>query len=529
MATLADVRAKHPEYSDMTDQQLADGLYKKFYSDMPRAEFDQKVGLQPTAPAPQQPVAPQDPAQSPNLLDSTLATVNGLTGSVPFLQQASDGLVAIGQTAGDMLANRPGSVSSHFAENQASRQRVAEKAPIAQTLGDLAGTIGTTALLPQNAARLPGKLVQGALGMAGYEGARSLSKGNTGGTVLADMGLGAAGGALAPIAGAAVEKAGAGVAKGLTNIVQNKLTKAATASAPSARELAQASRDMFQAADNAGVSVNADKFVKLVGGLAQSAQKDHINETLDPKAFATFGHLVTIAKSALDGTRPLTLSDLHTIRQIAQRAAVSTEGRDAMFANRIVDGIDQFMTKGDGLIGGTAKDLMSGISTWARSKKVGLLETAMQKAENYPSGLESGLRAQFKSLLNNKATANLFTPVERQAMQDVVGGAAPVKALRLLGMFKGFGGAGLGAMLGTAFGPLGTGIGTAVGGAAGVAGKKITEKATEAAATRAAKIVATPNIPAAKQLPNLLAPAAMPLNILIRGGAPAALAQIVQR
>lgn len=51
MATIAEIRAKYPQYSDMSDAALADALYKKFYSDMPRADFDAKVGLQ-AAPAP---------------------------------------------------------------------------------------------------------------------------------------------------------------------------------------------------------------------------------------------------------------------------------------------------------------------------------------------------------------------------------------------------------------------------------------------------------------------------------------------
>jgi hypothetical protein len=47
MADLAEIRQKHPEYSDLSDQALADGLYRKFYSDMPREQFDAKVGLKP--------------------------------------------------------------------------------------------------------------------------------------------------------------------------------------------------------------------------------------------------------------------------------------------------------------------------------------------------------------------------------------------------------------------------------------------------------------------------------------------------
>lgn len=51
MASLAEVRAQFPQYSDLNDQQLADGLYRKFYSDLPRDQFDQKIGLQQTTAA----------------------------------------------------------------------------------------------------------------------------------------------------------------------------------------------------------------------------------------------------------------------------------------------------------------------------------------------------------------------------------------------------------------------------------------------------------------------------------------------
>lgn len=47
MATLAEIRQKYPQYSDMSDGALADALHKKFYSDMPRGDFDAKVGIQP--------------------------------------------------------------------------------------------------------------------------------------------------------------------------------------------------------------------------------------------------------------------------------------------------------------------------------------------------------------------------------------------------------------------------------------------------------------------------------------------------
>src|SRR5262249_18604437 len=36
-------RERFPEYDDLTDQQLTDKLYSRFYSTMPRTEFDAKI------------------------------------------------------------------------------------------------------------------------------------------------------------------------------------------------------------------------------------------------------------------------------------------------------------------------------------------------------------------------------------------------------------------------------------------------------------------------------------------------------
>lgn len=59
MATIAEIRAKYPQYADMPDAALADALHKKFYADMPQNEFNAKIGLTPSAPT-----APQAPSQT---------------------------------------------------------------------------------------------------------------------------------------------------------------------------------------------------------------------------------------------------------------------------------------------------------------------------------------------------------------------------------------------------------------------------------------------------------------------------------
>src|SRR5262249_16046376 len=40
---IANFRQRHPQYKNWSDAQLADALYKKFYSNMPREQFDKKI------------------------------------------------------------------------------------------------------------------------------------------------------------------------------------------------------------------------------------------------------------------------------------------------------------------------------------------------------------------------------------------------------------------------------------------------------------------------------------------------------
>jgi hypothetical protein len=53
MTTIADIRKQFPQYSDLSDTDLAKGFYSKYYSDMPYDEFSSKIGL--VAPTPKLP------------------------------------------------------------------------------------------------------------------------------------------------------------------------------------------------------------------------------------------------------------------------------------------------------------------------------------------------------------------------------------------------------------------------------------------------------------------------------------------
>lgn len=326
------------------------------------------------------------------------------------------------------------------------------------------------------------------------------------------------------IVGAAAPLAFEAGGKLVNNFLQNRATSAAIKNAPSAADLKQASSSLFKSVDQSGVTVDTNKFSGLVNQLAQDAKKMRINPSLDPKATGAYEELIGALADVQKNGGALTISDIHTLRQIAQKAAISTEGRDAMFANKIVDGLDNFVTQSGNLVvpanrlgsgSNAGNDLMKAISTWGQARRVGLIEEAIYKAGNQASGVENGLRIQFRQLLQNKKTRSLFTKAEIQALEKVANGTGTANIARLIGKF-GFGGGSASNMLGGTIGAsaglgLGGPLGAVIAAVLGTGAKKLSGVMTEKAAERAARVVATPNIPQIVRNPRRIQSTTIPL------------------
>lgn len=354
----------------------------------------------------------------------------------------------------------------------------------------------------------------------------------------------AKGAAFGGVAGAVVPVLAKKAGDMIGGALQNSATNAAIKAAPSSAELKDAARTMFKSVDQSGVTVDTNKFSQLVQGLVSQAKKDRINPNLDPKATGAYEELIGALSDVQKNGGALTVSDMHTLRQIAQKAAVSAEGRDSMFANRIVDALDNFVTSPGSMNlppnrlgqGGNAagNELMKAISTWGRARRTSLIENAIYKAGNAASGTENGLRVEFRKLLQNDKTRALFSQAEIQALEKVANGTPMTNAMRLLGHFGFDFGSGrnfLGGIIGAGSGAaIGGPLGALAVGAAGTGARKAAQVLTGKAAERAARVVATPNIPNVGKLNVPMLPGApfsfplidnqakKPVSITIRGG-----------
>lgn len=113
MASIQEVRQKFPQYNDMNDQQLADALYTKYYSDLPRDQFNASIGLS-------GPVNPTDQAVEESRLMPRVQGAIEQGASLGF----ADEVGAAGAATGAFLKNLPQGLS---AASEAAGKRYDEK------------------------------------------------------------------------------------------------------------------------------------------------------------------------------------------------------------------------------------------------------------------------------------------------------------------------------------------------------------------------------------------------------------------
>jgi hypothetical protein len=207
MASITEIRQQFPQYNDMSDTQLADAMYKTHYADMPRAQFDAKIGMAaPEADKPERTFgqrfsdvsagveqAPYDILQSAAELGARGLDATGITtDALPKLKQAFEQ----GNQTGAELAGADR--NSGFYKGGRIAGQVAATLPLSE-LNVLRGA-GLAAKLP-TLARIGDAAGQGAA-------AAALTSNSSDAPLGDQMALGAIGGAALPMAGAALKLGG---------------------------------------------------------------------------------------------------------------------------------------------------------------------------------------------------------------------------------------------------------------------------------------------------------------------------------
>jgi hypothetical protein len=518
MAGLADFRAQHPEYNDMSDNALADSLHAKFYSDMPKDTFDAKMGLSANPPGPQ-----------PSTLDQIEASpvgraVHDIGGSVvggaakmatmfPLLAGAKPGVDMIsnaieGQYQGALARNRntPGYAAARQGADTMASQRGAGGftdqmlAPFNPTLAGLSGLLmrpnaQAGALDSANAAADAQTAAQDAYRKANPK--TSMAAGVLGGMLAAPK---------LPIP-----------------------TPGQTA--PSIADLNSAKDAAYSAVDNSPMKIASPEIKKMVVDLrGELAKRGLTEDTMSGLAPRTNTALTSLENAAGSDQ---TLQGMEMQRRIAGAAAGSIDKTDRAAARIIQDHIDDFVTnlQPSQLSGPVDQQALNALPVARdlakRSFKTQQIQGIIDKAGNNStgfaqSGYENALRSGFRKLLNNDRAIARFSPVERAAIKQVATGGSALSATNLLRQVGKLSPQGAIPLLAETGAVLAGGPQMLAVPAAGLTGRMGATALTKAAAMKALNTAALGNtaaaIPSASMLslPSLPAAGSLPYGLLLQ-------------
>lgn len=461
----------------------------------------------------------------PDMMESVVTWLENAGGNIPIAGPVLQGI-------GDGVTTGVGSLVTGKSQQQLrqdledARHRRASKYPMTAASGSLTGTMapfmipGANALLGFGGKFIP-DLGKAALANQGLYTADQLVRGN-GGVEATGYGIPAIAGMAGRTAGEIVTKAGQGVANWATNNAQRAATKAVVKDAPKAADIRTMASGLFETSKSSGIGVKGDIFARAANAWAARAKGMDIDPDLDGEAMTLFMRVYSRAREAMsNGT--VSIAQLHNLRQLANDVAQgAAKDRTKGLARIVIGGLDDLignlkapmMTFPANRLGGAAnpgKQLKDAIGLWAQGKKLALLEEAITKADFQKSGLENGLRLAFLGLLKNPETRRQFTKPELLAIRAVAKGTPLSNIMTLAGKLglahNNVVGATLGALLG------GVPMMLAATGA-----RKVSEKMAQGAADFATKVVGSRvPIPVVPQSRNLLAPAAVPADLLTRG------------
>ena len=186
MPTLSEIREKYPQYSDMSDKELADSLHGKYYSDIPIDEYYSKVGLKQTKefpPAKEAEVTQKSEPQTEHDAIVRYGLKDPLAGLLNF---GSRGATSAGNLAIGLINKLGGNLPKQESADFSEILGLPKEKNMGDVIGQFAGEMAPALLAPEteipwvsNALmKLPawGKYLKTALGNAVTQGAIAASQ-----------------------------------------------------------------------------------------------------------------------------------------------------------------------------------------------------------------------------------------------------------------------------------------------------------------------------------------------------------------
>lgn len=456
MPTIPEIRAKFPQYNDMSDDDLAEGLHKKYYSDMPFGEFAGKIGYRRNwsdIPGQAKEAAPDD----------ARGMIQGLGHAVMNPTETVTGLASLASGAINNAVPQLSSVDAWLAEQglkePSNPEVVAQQRQAASQMGaNIADTLTTKEGFKHYIAKSP------------VSAATDIAAALTG--------------------GAALTRRAAGVT---TKGTLKERTKAA----PSAETIASETKQKFADIRAGDHQLPADKFRPARDELLQYLKGEGITATDAPQATNQVNRLTDVLPAQKPAEpfknvygitqhpvpqpdmRSVPFNQIESIRRGAGRVEratnlTDTAATDKMVAGKLKKTIDKLYDEAaDPTLKGKVADARE---MGRRNILIKQIKEMSRKAEDgYASGAESGYKNQFSAYLRSEKGKGLSAE-EKAAFKKVAQREGIANALTTLGSRLGL----LGTYMTT--GPEGV--------VASMASRKIMEALTRKAATKAEKTVA---------------------------------------
>jgi len=421
MSKLDQVRQQYPEYNEWSDERLAYGLYKKFYSNKPLIGYAKEIGLDKKQALSFLKYAADQGGQVGFEAESE-PTVGGTgmgalrSGFQGLTFGAGEEIVAGGTAAARKLLQGDERALGDIYQQELERERqrlgqFEEERPGLSLTSEIVGGVAA----PLGAA----KTIRGAIGTGaglGAFGAAASAEGDLEDRILAAP----VGAAMGAIFGGTFQAFGNTISGNLKNYISKKAQKAAAEGAASLEQLKQEATAAYQEAYKQGVKINPEEFMNFLTDTIEKASGGGargISRSLTPKSAAVLKEmeddLFRLAKDAIG------LDDMDYFRQLASTPAADfANPNEQRIAGIIQSGIDDFVgnLSADQLVSGNAKVAVDALKkarqTWAQMRKTEKVEEILENAMTYAGGLESGLRNQISNILRNPKKRRQFSKDE---------------------------------------------------------------------------------------------------------------------
>lgn len=419
MADIKQLRAKYPQYNDMSDEDFADKFHAKYYSDMPIEQFDQKIGLQRKSTI--QKFAEGVGSIGLQIGSGVLEGAASLPGLPVELASFAKGVPLEGSNLEGWGAEGWKDFARRNIGEISAPEPTGEGERMARKLGNFAGGAAAGGGIVSGLRGAAAGMVPSVTGFAGSEVGRLTDQaGLTGGY------------------GEVVGGVLGGVAPGL---VKGSAT-AGTTSAPSIEKIKRVAGKLYDRSEKQGVIVAQPKVQQLASTIKQDLSKFGYTPKLQTRVAAALDELENNVASG-----NVTLKGLDIFRRVARAVGNSLDDSEKAISRQMIERVDDFI---DNL---TPQDLVTGQTSlskatsslklardlWKRSAKSSLIEDALEAAQLRTGSTWSGgninnaIRQELRKLLIANKRKNYFSKAEAAMIRKVVEGTATENMLRLIG------------------------------------------------------------------------------------------------